>query len=122
MVPAEDDALLARQAALQAEAGRLLAGLDLAGLVADLGPLRPTGSYVSGLMCWPDLDLGVQVGGDFSPRDVLGLLRAIVELPGVTGFDYRDERGVRSPTGETRDERYHLPISCDWAGAAWRID
>ena len=53
---------------------------------------------------------------------MVGLLSRVVDLPGITGFDYRDERGVRSPTGEVRDERYHLPISCEWAGGLWRID
>ena len=122
MIPAEDDNLLARQAALQAEACRLLAELNLAAAFADLGPLLPTGSYVSGLMCWRDLDLGLLVGGDFAPRDVLDLLSHVVDLPGITGFDYRDERGVRSPTGEVRDERYHLPIRREWNGELWRID
>ena len=114
--------MLARQSALRAQAGRLLAELDLVALFGDVGPLLVTGSYVSGLMGWRDLDLGLLVGGDFAPRDVVGLLSRVVDLPGITGFDYRDERGVRSPTGEVRDERYHLPISCEWAGGLWRID
>jgi len=50
--PASDDELLARQAALQDEAREVIAGLDLAALVGDAGPLLVTGSFVSGLMCW----------------------------------------------------------------------
>jgi hypothetical protein len=50
---ASDEELLARQSALQEEAGEVLAGLGLAALVADIGPLLVTGSFVSGLMCWP---------------------------------------------------------------------
>jgi hypothetical protein len=50
------------------------------------------------------------------------LLARVVDVPGITGFDYRDERGVLSPTGQVRDERYHLPISCERAGARRRID
>ena len=42
MSPASDEELLVRQSALQAEAGEVLAGLDLAALVADLGPLLVT--------------------------------------------------------------------------------
>jgi hypothetical protein len=45
-----DADLPARQAALQAEAAELLAGLDLAALVADSGPRLLAGSVVSGLM------------------------------------------------------------------------
>jgi hypothetical protein len=122
VVPADDEELLARQSALQAEAQQLLADLRLSAAFSNVGPLVPTGSYVSELMCWRDLDLGLLVGADFTPRDVLMLLSLVVDLPDVTGFDYRDERGVRSPTGDVRDERYHLPIRCQRDGALWRID
>jgi hypothetical protein len=122
MRSAPDDELRARQTALQAEAAAILAELDLAAIVADVGPLLLTGSYVSGLMCWPDLDLMAYVGAEFSPQDVLRLLQRIVDLPGVVGFDYRDERGSRSPTGTARDERYHLVIELDHNGRTWRLD
>jgi hypothetical protein len=65
MSQASDEELPARQPALQEEA------LDLAALVADIGPLLFAGSFVSGLMCWRELDAMVLVGGDFSPQDVL---------------------------------------------------
>jgi len=74
MSPASDEDLLARQAALQEEARQVLAELDLAALVADIGPLLLAGSFVSGLMCWRELDVMVLAGGDFSPQDVLWLL------------------------------------------------
>jgi len=74
MSPASDEDLLARQAALQEEARQVLAELDLAALVADIGPLLLAGSFVSGLMCWRELDVMVLAGGDFSPQDVLRLL------------------------------------------------
>ena len=47
MSPASDEDLLARQSALQDEAREMLAELDLAALVADVGPLLVTGSFVS---------------------------------------------------------------------------
>jgi len=74
MLPASDEDLLARQAALQEEARQVLAELDLAALVAGIGPLLLAGSFVSGLMCWRELDVMVLAGGDFSPQDVLWLL------------------------------------------------
>ena len=74
MSPASDEDLLARPAALQEEARQVLADLDLAALVADIGPLLLAGSFVSGLMCWRELDVMVLAGGDFSPQDVLWLL------------------------------------------------
>jgi hypothetical protein len=82
-----------------------------------LGPLSVTGSYVSGLMVWKDLDVGLLGGPAYAPQDVLDMLRRAIDL-GVTRFEYRDERGPRSPTGERRDERYHVPMTLD----GWRID
>jgi len=120
--PASDEDLLARQAALQAEAREVLAGLDLGALVADVGPLLLAGSFVSGLMCWRDLDVMVLAGGDFSPQDVLRLLQQIVGQLAVTAFEYHDERGPRCVTGQVRDERYHVPFTVDRAGQSWRID
>jgi hypothetical protein len=117
-----DDDLSARQAAWQAEAAALLVDLDLAAAVADVGPMLLAGSYVSGLMCWPDLDVMVFTGADFSPHDVLRLLDRVVDRPGVTGFDFRDERGPRSPTGTVRDERYHVVVQVARGDETWRID
>lgn len=122
MSPAADEDLLARQSALQQEAREVLAGLDLAALVAGAGSLLVTGSFVSGLMCWPEVDVMVHVGSDFSPPDVMSLLARIVSRPGVTGLDYRDERGPRCVTGQVRDERYHVPLTVEHAGQSWQID
>jgi hypothetical protein len=66
-----DEDLLVRQAALQERAREVLAGLDLAALAADAGPLLVTGSFVSGLMGWPEVDVMVHVGPDFAPPGVL---------------------------------------------------
>jgi hypothetical protein len=120
--PANDTELAARQSALRAEAAALIDELDRSGAFSDIGPLEVTGSYVSHLMCWRDLDFGLLVGADYSPRDVLHLISRIIELPGVVGFDYRDERGDRSPTGLAKEERYHLPFLLDRGGNMWRVD
>ena len=117
-----DEELIDRQRALQTEAAKLLSDLDVTGTLADLGPVLLVGSYVSGLMVWPDLDVMVHVGPDFSPHDVLGLLGRFVDRPGVIGLDYHDERGSRSPTGTAYDERYHVVIAVDRGATQWRID
>jgi hypothetical protein len=44
------------------------------------------------------------------PAEVLTLLGRAVDLPDLTRFDYVDERGARSPTGERRDERFHVAL------------
>ena len=120
--PAADDELLARQSALQTEAAALLDELDRSGIFADIGPLEVAGSYVSGLMCWRDLDVMLLVGAGYGPRDVLELISRIMDLPAVVGFDYRDERGDRSPSGTTRDERYHVPFLLERGAGVWRLD
>ena len=122
MSPASDEDLLARQTALQEEARQVLAELDLAALVADIGPLLLAGSFVSGLMCWRELDVMVLAGGDFSPQDALRLLQRIIERTGATALEYHDERGSRCVTGQLRDERYHVPFTVERAGQSWRID
>jgi hypothetical protein len=120
--PASDQDLLTRQAALQAEATQVLAELDLDRLFGDVGPVLVVGSYLSGLMCWRDLDICLLAGVDCSPSDVLELLKRVVELPGFVGLTYRDERGERCPTGEARDERYHVPFDLDIGHGRWCID
>ncbi|HTS98067.1 MAG TPA: hypothetical protein VMI33_15765 [Streptosporangiaceae bacterium] len=122
MAAGSDEELLTRQSALQAEAQEVLAGLDLAALVAGTGPLLMAGSFVSGLMCWRELDVMVLAGADFSPPDVMRLLQRVVGRGGVTSLEYHDERGPRCPTGQARDERYHVPFTVERAGHRWRID
>ena len=117
-----DQELLARQSALQAEATQVLAGLDLGRRFADVGPVLVVGSYLSGLMSWRDLDVCLLAGEACSPADVMDLLKRVVELPGFAGLSYRDERGARCPTGEARDERYHVPFDLDAGQGRWRID
>ncbi len=116
------ESLEARQALLQAEADALRRRWRLDHLLSRTGPVHYAGSYVSGLMVWRDLDVMVLVPPGFGPRDFVGLLAELVELPGVVGFDVHDERGPRSPTGERRDERWHVPLRTDSASGAWRVD
>ena len=111
-----DADLIERQASLQASAAGVLG--TVRALLADIGEPMPTGSFVSGLMAWRDLDVMVLGGPSFSPHDVLVVLARAVDVPGVTGFDYTDERGERSPTGERRDERYHVTLRL----GEWRVD
>ena len=61
-------------------------------------------------------------GEAYAPSDVLELLKRVVELPGFAELTYRDERGERCPSGEARDERYHVPFNLDAGHGRWRID
>jgi hypothetical protein len=107
---------------LQAEAAALLDELDRSAIFTDIAPLEVTGSYVSGLMCWRDLDVAALVGADYAPRDVLRLISRLMDLPGVIGFDYRDERADRTSTGLVKEERYHVPFLLERAAGVWRLD
>jgi hypothetical protein len=93
----------------------VLAELDLAALVADIGPLPFAGSFVSGLMCWRELDAMVLVGGDFSPQDVLRLLAGIVDQTGATSFEYHTSGALGA-----RPARSASAITCPspWTGRA----
>ena len=114
--------LLDRQAALQDEAGEVLAELDLRGRFAGYSPVLMAGSFISGLMVWRDLDVMVLGGPHLSPAEVLTAIAGLVVLPGMVGFVYADERGPRSPTGESRDERYHVPMTYVRPSGTWRLD
>jgi hypothetical protein len=109
-----------RQDALRAEADELIPGL--VAVLGDVGPVMVTGSYVSGLMSWREIDLMVLGGPDFAPRDVLELMRRVITVPGVVELDYRDERGVRRPTEHVRDERYHVGVGVEHGSELWRFD
>jgi hypothetical protein len=100
----------------------LLEELDRSGILAETGPRALAGSYVSELMSWRDLDVMLCVGAGYGPKEVLQLISRLMDLPGVVGFDYRDERAHRSPTGQLRDERYHIPFMIDRGTGIWRLD
>jgi hypothetical protein len=114
--------LLGQQRALQDEAAALMAELDLSRRLATFGPAYVTGSFVSGLMVWRELDVMFLGGPELSPTDVLTALARLVVLPGIVGFEYVDERGNRSPTGQPRDERFHVTVTYLRSEETWRLD
>jgi hypothetical protein len=114
--------LLRQQRALQDEAAAVMAELDLSRRLASFGPAYLTGSFVSGLMVWRELDIMFLGGPELSPTDVLAGLTRLVVLPGIVGFEYVDERGNRSPTGQSRDERFHVAVTYFRSGESWRLD
>jgi hypothetical protein len=117
-----DEDLIRRQMALQAEARDVLNELDLERQLDDIGSMLVTGSFISGLMVWRELDIMFIGGPELSPTDVMAAMGRLVLLPGIVRFDYADERGPRSPTGERRDERYHVPTAYARLSGTWRLD
>jgi len=118
----DPDKLLARQAALQSEATRVLLELDLVERLAAAGVVEQIGSSVSGLMVWRDLDLSV-TGPEMTLERILDALRPVVLDPGVLQVLYRRETGPRSPTGRPADERHYFVLRYQTAaGDEWKID
>jgi hypothetical protein len=117
-----DEYLLHRQVALQEEARDVLDELDLERRLDDFGPALVTGSFISGLMVWREIDIMFLGGPELSPAGVLAAMGRLVLLPGILRFDYADERGPRSPTGERRDERYHVTTAYERPSGTWRLD
>jgi hypothetical protein len=79
--------------------------------------------YISNLMCWRDLDVGLLVGPAYGPRDVLHLISRVMELPAVVvGFDHRGERADHRPTGLVKEERYHVPFRLARGAGIWCLD
>jgi hypothetical protein len=117
-----DEYLLHRQTALQEEARDVLHELDLERRLGDIGSMLVTGSFISGLMMWRELDIMFLGGPELSPTDVLAAMGRLVVLRGIVRFDYADERSLRSPAGEPRDERYRVPTTYARPSGTWRLD
>jgi hypothetical protein len=127
LVPAGlDDAyaleLLRRQDALQAEARRVVADLDLVPLLSRAGRVEQVGSSVSGLMVWRDLDFSV-LCRDLTTERAFEAIRPLLTHPRVTQLDYRNQTGRRAPPVIRGDERYYFATHCETAaGEEWKID
>lgn len=78
-IASREQSLLIQQRALQEEAALVVAELDLSRRLAVVGPAFLTGSYVSGLMVWRELDVMFLVGPELSPPELLaGFMNASV--------------------------------------------
>jgi hypothetical protein len=93
--PDTDEELATRQSALHAEATALLDELAQARVFDDIGPMAVTGSYVSHLMCWRDLDVMLLVGADYRPRDVLKLISGSTSRCGCAILTKTSRLGMR---------------------------
>jgi hypothetical protein len=105
--------LLERQDILQAEANRLVEGLDLAKIMGRAGRFERLGSSVSGLMVWRDIDLGASCGR-LSPEQAWETMLPLAAHPRTTRLDYRNETGQLTPpscrgTGATTSWRTTRP-------------
>jgi len=105
----DDEELLARQEALQAEARAFEGEHAIVALLATLGRVIPVGSAVTGLMVWRDLDFTVDAPG------VAGAVvwRALAPLlDRCQALTYADE------TADAPHERHYFVFRI----AGWKLD
>ncbi|HEY7032937.1 MAG TPA: hypothetical protein VH482_16450 [Thermomicrobiales bacterium] len=120
--PAYAAELVRRADALQAEASRVVAELDLGTLLGRLGIFEQVGSSVTGLMVWRDIDLGARCR-ELTLDRAWDALRPLLVNPHVIAVDYHDETGGRSPSGLASDQRYSYVVRYEAApGEEWRLD
>jgi hypothetical protein len=92
MTDPADDVLLARQAALQAEATEVLADLGLFRVLGALGRPIQTGSSVLGLMVRRDIDV-TSLCPRLDPVALLDTMRSFVAHPRVFRLAFRNDTG-----------------------------
>lgn len=113
------NAWINRADALRGEADRLLARLQLPGILSRYGKVVPTGSYRYGLMTWQDIDLCV-IATDLAPSTIFRLGGELASMPGVGSMYYRNEFVLETP-GNPSAIFWCVDIPQD-SGTAWKID
>jgi hypothetical protein len=120
--PAYAAELLQRAATLQTEAATVLRRLGVVAVLERLGQTEQIGSTVSGLMVWRDIDFSVRCQ-NLTLEQAWEALRPLLINPRVTHLEYRNETGVRSPTGRAADQRLYVVLHYESEpGTEWKID
>ena len=116
------DELVRRQAQLQEEGQRVLDTLGLEALLRRAGTVKVHGSFVTGLMVWRDLDLGVTAPG-LASGEAFAIMLPLLTHPHVARVRYHNEVGALNSTGDPREERYFfVTYYRTEAGDEWKID
>jgi hypothetical protein len=114
--------LLKRQDALQAEAWRTLAALDLAAALAPIGPIEVIGSLATGLMVWRDIDLHV-VAPDLPSAVAHDAMARYFGHPQIGAIRYRYDHAARNLADDPRDDRYYYALFYQSEnGHEWKVD
>jgi hypothetical protein len=126
-MPMSDDALLAQQRELQAEAAGVRADLRLDELLSAAGDPLLVGSAALGLMVWRDLDVDVHCAR--LERDVvLDVGARLARHPNVRAVNYRNDTGhwntepQKYPDGYYLGARYRADAGEEWRLDLWFID
>ena len=110
-----DDELLARQAALQAEARAFLATHRIEERLALAGSVLLVGSYTTGLMVWRDLDVCVDARG-LDREGAWHLVRPLVHAADRVHYERFEEQDDRRHYFVLRLEGWKLDLSLFTAG------
>jgi len=108
--------LLRLQSALQEEARELLDSTPLMSLLKKLGTPVQTGSSVTGLMVYPDIDFTVQTDTP-QLQDALDLIPLLFKSLTVTGVKVADF-SVTDPEGPS----YYIGVELLFQNKTWHID
>ncbi len=117
--------LLARQAALQLQAGDVITDLNLIRLLTPIGHPIVVGSVVTGLMVWRDIDVNVLCNNP-NPDHIWAAIRPLASHSCVKKLRWTNERGPFNSTCQPQDEGYYLSIHYHEegtnAGERWKVD
>lgn len=116
-----DDALLAAQDALQAEAAAVLTDLDLLEHLRRLGDPVRTGSSVLGLMVARDIDV-TTLCPSLGLRPIFDIGQALAGHPRVRGVAFRNETGRWNTSSAYPDGLYWLVEYVTEDGVRWTLD
>lgn len=121
-----DEALFARQAALQAEAADVMADLDLLALLRTVGNPTHTGSSALGLMVRRDIDV-TTVCPTLDPVPIFDLGRSLATHQRVRGVTFRDDTGrwnvgSRYPDGLYWMVEYVADPDVEWTLDLWFLN
>ena len=116
-----DEALLSRQAALQAEADAVVADLDLLTLLGRFGRPVRVGSSVLGLMVVRDIDV-TTLCPSLDPVALFEAARPLVSHPRVRELTFRNDTGHWNTSPRHPDGVYWLVRYVADSGAAWTLD
>jgi hypothetical protein len=123
MADLTDDAVMARQNALQAEAAEVLADLDLLATIGAVGTPVQTGSSALGLMVARDIDITTlcpMLEADL----IFGVVRPLAVHPRVRRLAFRNDTGrwnieTRYPDGLYWMVEYVAPAGFEWSLDLW---
>lgn len=111
--------LLKQQSILQADASQILEILSLEVLFKDFGTLVIGGSYVTGLMTWPDIDVAILQEDKPKRSQMHEIVRLLFKNDIITGVNVMDNTSLLNPH---HPNGIYCGIKCYFNDKKWKID